>query len=285
MLQKIVPSALCLLFATMGYAQQDTTSVSVQVITDKNNQKVIVDADGNTYQKTYKRKNISTTWFGGWDIGFSNFMDNTAYGSTAANAVAPGSTGDWFDLRFGKSINVNIWMVGQKVNLINHVVNLKYLLGLELNNYRYKNPIRYNDNAPFVVWDNTANRMYSKNKLAADYLTIPIMLNFNFGRGSSFEVSKGGKNENNIKLAAKKSSEWGFSAGISTGYLYSSRNKTITSDEGKRKLKDNFNLNPWKISYVAEINLGYFSIYGSYATKSMFKSGLDMTPYNVGLRF
>ena len=73
-----------------------------------------------------------------------------------------------------------------------------------------------------------------KNKLAADYLTVPMMLNFNF--------------------TPKRKKGFGFSAGISVGYLYSARNKTKTSDEGKKKTKDDFKLEKWKLSYVGEIS-------------------------------
>ncbi|GAB3413831.1 hypothetical protein [Niabella aquatica] len=283
MLRKIMPAVLGLIWSANVFAQKDTSSVTVQVITDKNNKKVIVDAEGNLYQKTSRRKNVTTNWLGGFDFGFANFVDHTAYGSAGSDAVAPGSTADWFDLKNGKSVNVNLWILSQKVNLVNHTVNLKYALGLELNNYRFKSPVRFNENAPYIRWDNTAGRTYSKNKLAADYVTVPFMLNFDFGSGSGSSIKyKKGKD---AVFSYGKKREWGFSAGISAGYLYSARNKTITSDEGKEKLKDNFNLRPWKLAYVAEINLGYLSLYGSYAAKSMFKNGLDMTPYTVGIRF
>ncbi len=286
MLRKILPTVLCVLMSAAAYAQKDTASVTVQVITDKDNKKVIVDKEGEVWQKTTRRKNISTSWFGGFDIGFSNFVDNTNYASAGAQAFAPDADASWFDLRNGKSVNVNIWLVSQKVNLIHHNVNLKYALGLELNNYRFKNPVRFHSNLPYVEWDHTEGRNYSKNKLAADYVTFPLMLNFDFGSGrggKGFSYSR--EHNKGFKFSAQKTREWGFSAGISAGYLYSARNKTITSDEGKQKLKDNLNLNPWKLSYVGEVNLGVISLYGSYAMKGMFKDGLDLTPYNVGIRF
>src|SRR5690606_30454648 len=125
--------------------------------------------------------------------------------------------------------------------LIQHHVNLKYALGLELNNYRFKNPVRFAENAPYLNWDDTEGRSYSKNKLAADYVTFPLMLNFDFGSQGNSRVSyRSKKDSKKISISAGKQKEWGFSAGISAGYLYSSRNKTITSDEGKQKLKDNF---------------------------------------------
>jgi Outer membrane protein beta-barrel domain len=222
-------------------------------------------------RKTSKSSNLSTNW---WilDIGFSNYVDNSVYGpGTGADQYAPGSNSSWFDLKDGKSRNVNVWFFMQKLNMIEHVVNLKYGLGLELNNYRYKQHIRYQANPPAtvnpprVILDGTTGRNYEKDKLAADYLTVPMMLNFNF--------------------TPKRHDGFGFSAGISAGYLYSARNKTITSDEGKEKAKDDFELEKWKLSYVAELSLGPVRFYGSYTFKNMYERGLDITPYTFGFRF
>jgi hypothetical protein len=101
--------------------------------------------------------------------------------------------------------------------------------------------------------------------LAADYLTVPVMLNVNFTPG-------------------RHGDGFGFSAGISAGWLYSARNKTKTSDEGKKKAKDDFDLERWKLSYVGELTLGPVKLYGSLAMKNMYNRGLDMTPYNFGIR-
>jgi hypothetical protein len=217
-----------------------------------------------------KRSNLTTNWWI-FDFGFSNYNDNTNSGNAPAQAYAPGSNATWFELKDGKSRNVNVWFFMQKLNVAKHVVNLKYGLGLELNNYHFKRPIRYDANpiaivdAPVVSMDGTAGRTYSKNKLAADYLTVPMMLNFNF--------------------TPNRKKGFGLSAGVSVGYLYSARNKTITSDEKKQKAKDDFDLEKWKLSYVAELSLGPVRFYGSYAFKNMYERGLDMTPYNFGFRF
>jgi hypothetical protein len=142
-------------------------------------------------------------------------------------------------------------------------VNLKYGLGVELNNYRFEDPLKFNTNPTQVVLDNVKG--YKKDKLAADYVTVPMMLNFNF--------------------TPHRKKNFGFSVGASAGYLYSSRQKTITNEDGKKKEHDDFDLRPWKLSYIGELSLGPVKLYGSYATQSMFEKGLDQTPYNFGLRF
>lgn len=283
-MKRIFTLGIALCATVAGFAQTDTTSkpatqqydtihIGGMVIIRKAGNKDDVKKD-NEYKmrdrKSDKPSNLTTNWWI-FDIGFSNFSDKTIYSSTAAQAYAPGSNETWLDLKDGKSRNVNVWFFMQKLNVAKHVVNLKYGLGLELNNYYFKRPIRFDANPPAVVnppvlsLDGTVGRSYKKDKLAADYLTAPIMLNFNFTPGRE----KG----------------FGFSAGISAGYLYSARNKTITSDEGKKKAKDDFGLEKWKLSYIAELSLGPVRFYGSYAMKNMFERGLDVTPYNFGFRF
>ncbi len=250
---------------TKPAGSQDTLHVgSITIIKDGKSWNNDNDTAQVKPRHNHYHDNVSTNW-GIVDLGFANFNDKTNYAGLAAQQFAPGSNANWFNLRYGKSVNVNIWFFMQRRNLISHVVNLKYGLGLELNNYRYDEPVLYNKNANIFTMDLT--RHYHKNKLAADYLTVPLMLNFNFTPNS-------GSNNKAI----------GLSAGISAGYLYSSRQKTITSEDGKQKIHDSFELYPFKLSYIAELQLGPIKLYGSLATQSMFKRGLDQTPYTFGIR-
>jgi hypothetical protein len=268
----LVLALLCLSLA--GWAQTDTTGKTNQVDTIHiGNMTIIRDGKSNNGDKAevilnrhhhyyYTNRNVSTNWLI-VDLGFTNYNDKTNYASASAQQFAPGATSDWFNLRSGKSVDVNIWLFIQRLNLIHHVVNLKYGLGVELNNYRYTSPIVYTeDPSTIVTYD--AVRHFKKNKLAADYVTVPLMLNFNF--------------------TPHRREGFGLSVGASAGYLYSSRQKIITSEDGKKKEHNDFDLNPWKISWISELQLGPVKLYGSYATQSMFKKGLDQTPYTVGIR-
>ena len=226
------------------------------------------DEDNDKSASSKKNKNISTNW---WvlDLGLSQFTDRTDYASAAiqnpVTGIAPGATKDWLKLRNGKSINVNLWMFMSKLNLINHVVNLKYGFGLEMNNYRFSNPVIFQTNPTKLTYVPSSVNSFSKNKLAADYLTVPLMLNLN--------------------LSPKEKRGIALSAGISAGYLMNSRQKTKSSANGKQKVHDSFDLEPWKISYVGELKLGSIRLYGSLAKNNLFSRGFDLLPYNVGFRF
>lgn len=223
---------------------------------------------GRAKHSSKKKSNISTNWFT-FDLGFANVNDQTNYASAEAMAFVPGATNpalskDDFRLRTGKSSNVNIWIFTQKLNISKHYLNLKYGMGLEMYNFRYKSNISYLDRVtPIAIRDTVS---FSKNKLAADYLTVPLLLNFT-------------SNPDNEKKGIS------LSAGVSAGYLYASRNKQISSERGKQKTKDDFNLDKWRVAYIGELGLGPVRLYGSYSINTLHSSGLDQTPYAVGIRF
>ncbi|HVE60422.1 MAG TPA: outer membrane beta-barrel protein [Chitinophagaceae bacterium] len=273
-MKRILLAAIALSLSVCGFTQTDTTKnekadtikIGGMVIikrgdkSDTTRDRNITISNRNRDRK--KNANVSTNW---WivDIGFANYSDDTDYGSAGAQAFAPGSNEEWFNLKTGKSVNVNIWLFMQRLNLIKHAVNFKYGLGIELNNYRFDDErVSLQKNPTLIVLD-PALKDVKKNKLAADYVTVPLLLNFNFtpGRDKGF----------------------GFSGGVSGGYLYSSRQKIKRGDD-RDKTHDDFNLRKWKLSYIGELNLGPIKLYGSYATKSMWEKGLDQTPYTVGLR-
>ena len=155
-MKTIVLALLAMGITMTGFAQTDTTGVPKDTTakqtgtadTIKVGGMIIVRTPGEdgdnklkniqiSNNKKNKNANVKTNW---WiiDLGFANWKDNTDYASAEAQAFAPGINEDHLDLRDGKSVNVNIWVFQQKVNLIKHVVNLKYGLGVELNNYRFE---------------------------------------------------------------------------------------------------------------------------------------------------
>jgi hypothetical protein len=212
-------------------------------------------------RKTEEPSNVSTNWWI-FDLGFSNYTDKSNYTTALSSGFVGAGVGkDQMKLRTGKSKNVNVWFFMQKLNIASHVLNLKYGLGLELNNYSFDDNIAFTKKPTKISLSSTNLK---KAKLAADYLTVPVMLNVNFtpGRNKGF----------------------GFSGGISAGYLYSSRYKSKVDGDTK-KIKSEFDLERFKLSYIGELSLGPVRFYGSVAMKNMWGKGLDMTPYNFGFRF
>lgn len=268
-------AVLCLM--TSSFAQTDTTGKQNNPPagdTIRIGGMIIIRKPGNkdkeTVNKEYKMRsrrgnkpsNLTTNWWI-FDLGFSNYNDKSNYvTATASGFVAPGIDEDDLKLKRGKSKNVNIWFFMQKLNIAKHILNLKYGLGLELNNYSFENTKLVFNKKPTSISEGPDD--FKKVKLAADYVTLPVMLNINF--------------------TPNRKKGFGISGGISAGYLYSARFKT-KADGDVNKLKNNFNLESFKLSYIAEIAMGPVRLYGNYAMKNMWEKGLDMTPYNFGFRF
>jgi hypothetical protein len=290
-MKHLLTTAALMMAALIAHTQTDTTKVETEtpdtirvggmVIINKKgtdpgtvNEPPTSDSDvGAYFKKVYKNKNprrLATSWLN-FDFGFNNYIDRTDYTTAAAKdyarAVRPGeSPYTKEDLRVdpGKSINFNLWIVKQRYGISrDSKFNAKWGLMLETNNYRYEVENSYvNDTRPYVFRDSLT---LSKNKLAMDYLTVPLMIGIN----------------------TKPNAENGFAAsvGISIGYLYSSRNKQVSSELGKRQNRGNFGFEPWKFQYIGEIGLGIVKLYGSYSPQTFYVRGLDIAPYNVGLRF
>ena len=288
-MKRLVFTIATFLVAGTGFAQTDSTAKSSDtvkvgnfiIIKKKNSTnpvEVISNNNNNSRSFEYKierrsrrRSNVSTNWFI-FDLGFANYRDETNYASAQAGPylktlraadgpVDQNSTA----LNTGKSSNVNIWLFMQKLNVIKHVVNLKYGLGLEMYNFRYDSRISFRKDPVAYAFNDSIS--FSKNKLYVAYLTVPFMVNISTTPDSRRGLS--------------------FSAGVSAGYLIDSRNKQISSERGKQKINGDFSLEPWRLAAVAEIGLGPVRLFGSYSLNRLQKevTRIEQYPYAVGVRF
>jgi len=286
-MNKFILIAAALLFAQMGFAQTDSTKsnnpdtirVGNFIIVKKNKQRnsdtsslnydngssfnIHIGSRGKRYQS-----NISTNWFI-FDLGFNNWNDRTDYGNGLSNSYLRPENGGGaftkndFTLRNVRSMNVNIWLFMQKLNITKHVVNLKYGLGINMYNYFFDKDLRttYHKGEAYVTRDTVS---FSKNKLATDYITVPFMININ---------------------PTPDRNSLSFSFGVSAGYLYSSRNKQANDNRGTKTLSGDIGISNWRWSYVGEIGLGPVRLYGSYSINPLHKDVLKQYPYAFGIRF
>lgn len=278
-------SAVLLLSAISLHAQKDSSAKQLDtlqiggftIVRDGEYVKASPSNSRSNYNQIWvsrsakKNKPISTNWLI-FDLGFTNYRDLTNYSYAQAGsylkiirpgepAVNEGTT----TLNTGKSSNVNIWLFMQRVSLSKNVLNLKYGLGLEMYNFRYDSRISFrNAPAPMAFNDSIS---FTKNKLYAGYVTVPLMININ----------------------TKPNSHRGLimSVGMSAGYLLASRNKQVSGDRGKQKYRGDLALEPWRLAAIGEIGLGPVRLYGSYSLNQLQKTytRMEQYPYTIGIRF
>jgi hypothetical protein len=272
-MKRIYLMMTALLAVGSTFAQTDSTKQKADTIR-VGNFIIIKKEKGNSTSKEVivekkplkKPTGISTNW---WivDIGFANVNDKTDYNSAAAKDylhAAPGKpsfTKEDLKLRSSKSSNVNIWVLMQRLNMAKGYVNLKYGVGVEMFNFRYENNISYHKSPAYIFRDSVN---FSKNKLYAAYATVPLMLNINTSPGRKKGLS--------------------FSAGVSAGYLIGSKNKQISAERGKEKIRGDFDLEKFRLAYVGELGIGPIRLFGSYSMRPLHEHGLEQYPYSLGIR-
>lgn len=269
-----------ILLCLTGMAQNDTTQPETSANDTLRVGSIIIIKNGKEDNKeishhkewsghrSYWKDNISTNWIV-LDLGFAGHNDKTDYNTAEAQNFVHGTTpadpankGD-FSVR-SSSFNFNIWLFMQRMSLYKKIINLKYGAGIELYKLFYKSDIRYIEGPnPYVERQGID---FERNKLAFDYVTVPLMININ----PNPQQRNGGIN---------------ISMGASVSYLYGARNKQKSEMYGKQRYSGDFNLETWKFAYVAELGLGPVRLYGSYAINPLHQYGVNQHPYAVGVRF
>jgi hypothetical protein len=301
-MKKILLFTILTICSVSAFAQQpslDTIQIRGTIIVKGQieNKQVFRMYQDTSYYKQRLQKNLHTRWFV-FDLGFNNFRDKSDYLQAKALSLYRPSTSNSFiatgpvrELQYdysayalnylapreddqtlsmsefkiipSKSINFNVWLFQQKLNIHKHYVNLIYAFGMEVNGYRYARDISYQPGYPTVIVRDSVS--YSKNKITAQYLSVPLMVNF---------MSNPARPNRSVK----------FSAGVQGGYLLSSRTKQVSREYGKIRRTDDFNLNKWKVGLTGEVGYGAFKIYGNFALTPLHEYGLEQYPFAFGIR-
>lgn len=259
---------LCMI-ASLNVAAQDKDDEK------KKEMSVSIGPDGvdvNTGDGTKEKDKRVDIKIGVVDIGLNTLQDNSDYSSTAVrqflNVPEEQKNENLFNLKQGKSLNVNVWPVllswealqGDKQKIV-----FGTGIGLQMYNFRFDRPVSYrNEVVPEVYWDSV--NTITKNKLGFTYLSVPLMMTFKTRAGDKTWLIYG--------------------VGVTGGYRIASWTKQISNERGKQKNHDQFNFNNFNSCLTAEVGLeGYFRLYASYQVTALHEDILDQHPFCIGIRF
>jgi hypothetical protein len=202
---------------------------------------------------------IETSW-NKFHVGFNNLMNTDGKLETADNYGS-------LEISSGNSINFQWDILTQAMNLYKQKIRLVYGIGIDYNNYNFKQSVSLNtDSIPLFITQDGVE--YKKNKLVTQYLNIPLMLNF--------------------KLSPKnEEGEMYISAGANFGYLIRSHQKQVWEDNGKRKnkVRDDYSLEKYRIGYEVQFGYNNVILYGKYFPKSIFQAnqGPELRTLSAGI--
>ncbi|MFP4472208.1 MAG: GIN domain-containing protein [Bacteroidota bacterium] len=239
---------------TMQVVDGDSTKVSL------GNHNLIVDDDGNVKWERNRKQKFNGHW-AGFELGINGYVD------ADQNIDVPAEY-DFLTLKYEKSIDVNLNIFEQNINLVNNKLGLVTGIGLRWNNYRFDNNVVLVPDSSKIYGYKDYSKPWEKSKLVVNYLNVPLLLEYQtnrFSRSNSFHIA----------------------AGMVLGWRYASHTKMLYKDNGRHKPKDrdSFHLSPFRYDATVRIGWGIINLYGTYAMNTLFKDGRgpELYPFAVGI--
>ncbi|WP_129716423.1 outer membrane beta-barrel protein [Pedobacter sp. SYP-B3415] len=231
-MKRIVLAALLTGFSISTFAQTD----SVQTDTTGRKKATIKIKEVGVKSKSDR------AYFGiglGFDFGWNRFIDQ----GIAANPQQVK------DLALERGPNFGFNLITARVDLAkNHAVRLKTALGLDYNTYHFRKAITLQPDQDVLTYTIDENRNFDKNLLRSTYLRIPLLLAVRPVKDSSFELAGGGE----------------------VGVLIWGKTKQISDEAGKVKIKDTYNLEPFRYGLTFRVGYSGFNLYGKYYLNDVF---------------
>ncbi len=200
-------------------------------------------------------KTVTTHWIL-LDIGFDTYLNNFSTNLPA------GYSG--LELIQGKSVNVNLQLFQQSVNLYRQHLFFAYGLGFDFYNYRFRQNTPLVPKIDFVEFYEVSTPL-SKSKLSDTYLTIPILFQY--------------------ESCTNYSKSFHLGLGMNVGYLITSHTKQVSAEYGKVKDWDSYNLNSISYGPILRIGFSWFNLYANYGLNGVFRTGSAplLNPLSFGI--
>jgi len=222
----------------------------------------VVDGKTVTTSRTPARRSFRKNWTG-LELGINGFL-------TPENKIDLPANQSYLDLRYEKSVAVNLNIYQQHLSLIGNQVGLYTGLGIGWNNYRLGNDILLVKGSQELEYDEVLVDNLSKNKLTMSMINVPLMLEFQTRSHSEFTK---------FHLAA------GFNLGVRLG-SHTKQVYMVNDKKDKVKSNEDFYLNPFRYDLQARMGWGKLNFFATYSLNSLFREnkGPEVYPFSIGLR-
>lgn len=270
-MKKVIFIGIAFLMGGQILAQNDSISSDTSKVDTEvrfGNIKIIIDGDdkGITYNPDEERTFPNVDFIPSFDIGVAGYTKDYTGVINYVNSPDPRdiSTASG-DLDFGKSRNIGI--NGNLVFNITKNFGIVTGLGLNYNTYRFSENLVVTPKTGAFMEDSITS--YSKYKFRNRYVQLPLMLKLQTSN-EDFQIAFGG----------------------TVGYNFGSKVKaeyTIDGGEYKTVVKDNYNVEPLKLSVGARFNYKGLGLYFNYGLNEVLSgvdknyNGYNLMPFEAGI--
>ncbi len=176
---------------------------------------------------------------------------------------------DYMNLNTGRSWSFNINIPQYSFGIIKDKGGIVTGMGFEFNNYKFEgNNNIYNHNGE--IKDTVFSINVTKSKLTTTYLTIPLLLEFQFP-----------DKKRNKRIYISAGVIGGLKLGSHTKVVYRSNN-----NKEKDKNRGDFNLSTLRYGFTGRIGYGFINLYTKFYPTPLFEKdkGPELYPFSIGLR-
>lgn len=237
----------------------DTTNISIRC---RNYTIIKYEADSLCAEDREKgNSKDALTYFAGFDLGVNGFV-------SPSNSLSLGDQYKGFELDYAKSLSATWNFMERKLSFGPKHSGIYTGASINWNTYAFRNNYRMLSTSDSTFMQLDTVRSYTKNKLHATYLEVPLMLEFN--------------------TSADHYKSFHIAVGMIGGWKIGSNIKTHYEQEGeniRNKVRGHYNLNPFK--YAAALRMGYgrFTMFATYSLSTLFERGRgpEVYPFQVGI--
>jgi hypothetical protein len=243
----------------------DTTKIkigNITIIVD-NGDSTSTDDDFDFNNEKEEEKEKSFELMGMMNIGMNGWLtgnNQTAFPSQYTN----------MSLNYSKSRLFGFDFMLSGLDLFKKHVYISPGLGISWNNYHFNEKIQISTGPDTTMFVSDSITNFTKYKFRNTYLSVPLVVGFRIGNVEKkhFDIHAGVIGS--------------FNAGSIVKQKY-----TTDGTNNKDKIKDDFNVNPFKLEAIARLTFGSFGIYGKYSLTEQFQPNKtqEVYPFSVGVTF
>lgn len=261
--QEINLTGLATIVDAQNQVVSESRSIADTVRVRIGSREVIV-ADGNriTTKNDTKRRSFRKNWTG-LELGINGFM-------TPDYKIDLPADQSFLDLRYEKSLAVNLNLYQQNLSLLGDQVALYTGIGIGWNNYRLGNDILLVKGPQELDYVLVEADNLRKNKLTLTYINIPLMLEMQNRARSDYR---------RFHMSA------GLNLGVRIG-SYTKQEYLVNNKKQKSRSHEDFYINPFRYDLQARIGWGKLNFFATYSLNSLLRQtrGPEIHPFSIGLQ-
>lgn len=206
---------------------------------------------------------LELTHWGGIDIGVN--MLRTPDGKIGVDEAENG----WLLLDYARSMSWRINVLEEKIRLVKDYAGILVGAGLTYNSYGLKNNVdvlKDDSLGTIGVYRNPDELEYTKNKLRASYVNVPVMLEFN----TSEDPDKA------FHIAAGVVGGWRMGA-------MSKKKFEQNGEEQRLRRKSDFNFSDWSLDASVRVGFSDVTLWANYGLTPVFLKDKGPEVYNLSV--